>query len=268
MRRRSAAFKDWDDRDTNVTTVVVPADPPFEGVVLQELVASTPLSQADAVRLYEATLADVAAAADKSGGTLLVNYRPREHLPEDIPETATPKTAVADVVDEAVADPESVRYEVQVGSSYAARVGNTVTHLLEEEEAGSVHVVDPTAALVSRKLIDSTSMKLRRTPIVVGPAPGSRVYYAGFTDPIDFEGAYDSPALQSLVGQALDDGFDVDFIEQQSPIRTASDLATVVSTVRARAAAGRITPEATLAAADELGIEVHGSDDGVEIRQA
>ena len=53
-----------------------------------------------------------------------------------------------------------------------------------------------------------------------------------------------------------------------APIRTASDLATVVSTVRARAAAGRITPEATLAAADDLGIEVHGSDDGVEIRQA
>ncbi|WP_231754462.1 hypothetical protein [Halapricum sp. CBA1109] len=31
-----------------MTTVVVPADPPFEGVVLQELVDSTPLSAADA----------------------------------------------------------------------------------------------------------------------------------------------------------------------------------------------------------------------------
>lgn len=251
-----------------MTTVAVLADPPLEGVVLPELVATTPLSAADAVTLYEGMLADVAAAADGSGGSLLVNYLPREHLPEDVPEDLSPKTAVAEVVDGAVADPDSVRYEVQVGSSRGARVGNTVTHLLEREEEASVHVVDPTVPLLTRSMVDTASMKLRRTPVVVGGSTAGRVYYAGFTETIDFEDVFAPPEIRTLVDRASDEGHDVDFLQQLTTVQTGDDLASLLPVLRARERAGRIVPKATLAAVEELGLTVASGADGLTVTRS
>lgn len=248
-----------------MTTVAVLADPPVEGVVCQQLLDSTPLSAAEGVALYEAMLTDVCRAVEASGAQLLVNYRPREHL--DLDESVSPKTQVEAVVSEAVDAPDGVRYEVQVGSSFAARAGNTVTHLLEQEDEGSVHVCEPTVPLVSRQSIDSASMKLRRSSVVVSPAAGGRVGYAGFADPIDFEGAYDTPAVESLVDSAIDAGVDADFLPGIQPVRTATDLATVVAEVRARERAGRIHPTATADVIDRLGLQV-AADEPATVRRS
>lgn len=243
-----------------MTTVAVLADPPIEGVVFDEISETTPLEAGECIDLYEAMLADVARAVEGSGGSLLVNYRPREHL--DLAESVSPKTELEAVVAEAVDAPEAVRYEVQVGSSFAARVGNTVTHLLEQESEGSVHVVEPTVPLVTRQAIDSASMKLRRTPVVVGPAPDGRVGYAGFGQSIDFEGAYDTPAVESLVAAGLDAGLDVDFLPAVQPVETAQDLASVVTEIQARAQAGRIHPRATHEWIESVGLRVVEAEDG------
>lgn len=228
------------------------ARPPYPGVVLQSLVESTDLSDTDAVTLYEAMLGDVCEAVAASGGALLINYAPREHLPDSVPEEAEPKTAIADVVADAVPDHDAVRYEVQVGSSFDARAGNTVTHLLDREEADSVHVVEPTVPMLTRSVVDQTSMKLRSSPVVVGPASEGRVHYAGFTEPIDFEGAFDAPALETLVRRAVSEGHDVDFIEQLTTVETARDLSTITSLLVARSATGRAVPERTLAALESI----------------
>lgn len=248
-----------------MTTVAVLADPPFEGCVLDELVASSELTDAEAVTLYEAMLADVCRAVERSGASLLVNYAPREHLPDDLPADASPKTAIEGVVEDALADPGDARYEVQVGSSFDARVGNTVTHLLEREDDSSVHVVEPSVPLLTRQLIDTASMKLRRSPVVVGPSTDGRLYYAAFSETLDFEGAFDAPALSTLVDRASSEGLDVDFLQQVTPVETLADLATLVPTVRAREQAGRIVPQETLAALAELGVDVVAGEGGLDI---
>lgn len=248
-----------------MTTVAVLADPPIEGVVFQDLCRSTALDASEGVALYEAMLADVCRAVERSGGQLLLNYRPREHL--DIDESVSPKTQLEAVVSEAVDAPEAVRYEVQVGSSYAARVGNTVTHLLEQEDEGSVHVVEPTAPLVTRQSIDSASMKLRRASVVAAPASGGGVGYAGFADTLDFDGIFEPPAIESLVEGATETGLDVDFLPAVQSVETASDLATVVAEIRARRSAGRNHPTATAAAIDELGIHAAASEGYISVVQ-
>lgn len=265
---RNATLKAVTDAVAGMTTVAVLAAPPFEGCVLEDLVASTDLTDSEAVTLYEAMLGDVAAAVDESGASLLVNYAPREHLPDHVPEDAAPKTALESVVADAVADPDAIRYEVQVGSTEAARIGNTVTHLLEREDESSVHVVRPTVPTLTRQLVDTASMKLRRMPVVVGPSTEGRVYYAAFSETLDFEGAYDAPALQTLVGRALDAGHEVDFIQQLTPVETAGDLASLVPLVESRSAAGRIVPDRTLAAIDELGLGVTPGEDGLALSRS
>lgn len=237
-----------------MSTVAVVARPPYPGVVLQSLTET--IGEDDAVELYEAMLGDVCEAVAASGGALLVNYAPREHLPESVPEDAEPKTAIQNVVAEAVPDPDTVRYEVQVGSTHAARVGNTVSHLLEREDASSVHVLEPTAPLVTRGRIDQASMKLRRNPIVVGPATDGRVYYAAFAEPIDFEDVFEPPEVETLVRRAVDDGLEVDFLQQVTPLETVSDLQTVRSLLRARSTASRAIPERTHDVLDSLSLSI------------
>lgn len=248
-----------------MTTLVVLADPPIEGVVGQQLVETTSLDAGAVVSLHEAMLSDVVRAAEAASGQLLVNYRPREHL--DIAADVSPKGRLEDIVSAAVQKPDDVRYEVQVGSTFAARVGNTVTHLLESEEEGSVHVFEPTVPLVTRRGIDSTSMKLRRSPVVLSPGPGGRVGYAGFGEPIDFDGAYDPPAVTSLVEAARSADLGVDFAPSLQPVETAADLASVVSVVRARARADRIYPAQTHEWAEEHGVYAVGSEDGLRVEK-
>lgn len=248
-----------------MTTLAVLADPPVEGVVGRRIAEATPLDAGEVVSLYEAMLSDIVRAAEAASGQVLVNYRPREHL--DVGADVSPKGRLEAVVSEAVEKPDDVRYEVQVGSSFAARVGNTVTHLLETEEEGSVHVLEPTVPLVTRQGIDSTSMKLRRSPVVLSPGPGGRVGYAGFRKSIDFDGAYDSPAVTSLVEAARAADLDVDFVPSLQPVETAADLASVVSVVRARARAGRIYPTQTYEWAEAHGVYAVGGANGLRVEK-
>ncbi len=246
-----------------MTVVAVMVDPPREGLVLPELAATSPLTEAEAATLYEAMAADAFHAAADSGGDLLVNYRPDDELPDEhVPEGADAEREVRDLVEDALDEDqvEEARVEVQVGSSKHARVGNTVTHLLDNEEVASVGVFEPDAPLVARKDVDSAAMKLRRNPVVLGPSRGGRVYFAGFREPVDFEGAWDAPEVESVTARGVDAGWDVDFLPQQVRVRTGDDLVSLVAELRARRAAGRFVPAYTTAYVEDLGLYVVGED--------
>ncbi len=220
-----------------MTTVAVLADPPRPGSVFGSLVEETTLSPADAAELYEALLKDTVLAAERSGGELLVNYRSADAVGGD----ADPEAELRDVLTDVV-DVDSVRFEVQVGESFAARVGNTATHLLETEGVGSVGIARPEAALLARTDIDSAAMKLRSSPVVLGPATGGLVGYAAFAEPIDFADCYAPPAVETLTDRALNAGLDVGFTERKPFLETAADLADVVVTVRTRRRAEAVVP--------------------------
>lgn len=242
-----------------MTVVAVTVDPPREGLVLPALAEESPLSEREAATLYEAMAADAFRAVVESGGDLIVNYRSDDQLPDEFVSNDSDAeqevlTLLADVLTDE--EHEEVRVEVQVGSSKHARVGNTITHLLESEGANSAAVLEPDAPLVGRKHVDSAAMKLRRNPIVVGPSADGRIYFAGFKRPIDFEGAWDVPEVQSVTERALDAGYDVDFLPEQTRVRTESGLVSLVVALRARGTADRIVPAYTAAYVDELGLRV------------
>ncbi|MGB9986196.1 hypothetical protein [Salarchaeum japonicum] len=245
-----------------MTVHVLLADPPRDGLVLPELPDTSPLTESEATELYEAMVKDACVAAATSGGRLLVNYPPAEDIPAAHETGRPPEADLRRVVADALEDPDDARFEVQVGSSYDARVGNTVTHLLRDEDESSVAVVDPRAPLLARKDLDSAAMKLRRRDAVLGPSQRGRVHYAGFTQPIDFAGAYTTPELDTLTARARDAGGDVDFLSQQPLVQTGTDLETLVPILDARRRAGRIVPTHTTQHLAELGI--HLTDDGLQ----
>ncbi|WP_207587962.1 hypothetical protein [Halomontanus rarus] len=253
--------------------VVVPVDPPRDGLVLSSLAETTPLAPSEARRLYEATTADVVRTVVSSGGELLVNYRDEETLPAGDGETdgggderadaeTAVRTLVTDALGEDVLEAEDVRFERQVGSTRAARVGNTVTHLLEREDHASVGILEPTAPLVARTEIDGAAMTIRRNEVVLGPAPGGRVYFACFAEPIDFTNVYTTPELGTLATHGADAGLNVGFAPMLPTVATEDDLCSTIAGLEARRAAGRPVPEATAAVVDELGLAV---DDGPTI---
>ncbi|PSP99515.1 hypothetical protein BRC89_03970 [Halobacteriales archaeon QS_4_70_19] len=236
-----------------MTIVCVLADPPRPGLVLPELVATAPVSAEAAADLYVAALRDVCRAAEASGGDLLVNYRPDEAIPEaHVPAGADAEREVREAVEPALDD--DARYEVQVGETFAGRAGNTVTHLLDEEGAASAAVTTPAAAFCARQQIDEAAMKLRRAPVVVGPSTGGRVYFAGFTDTIDFQGAYTPPALRTLTDGARDAGHEVGYLQTLPVLETAADLAEALLQVETRRAAGRPVPGHVATWLDESGL--------------
>jgi glycosyltransferase A (GT-A) superfamily protein (DUF2064 family) len=239
-----------------MTTVAVFADPPRPGLVLPNLVETTPISPEEAADLYGAMLADTCLAVEQSGGELLVNYRTEELLPNEY--SGDPEAEIRSLLD-GVLD-ESPRMEEQVGSTHAARVGNTLTHLLETEEVASAAALSPTAPLCFRTHIDSAAMKLRNSPVVLGPATRGRIAFAGFTDPIDFEGAYDSPAVETLAWRAGDADLETDFLPMLPVVETGSDLTTVVSLIRARRVAGRIVPPNTTEWIEGGGVRVESGE--------
>jgi len=234
-----------------MTTVVVPATAPRPGAVYDPLVETTPLTAAAATDLYAATFSDACRAVAQSGGDLLVNYRPDESGDSD-PETAL-RAVLADAVD---VDADATRFEVQVGSTPSARLGNTLTHLLEEEDVGSVAVLYPDAPLQLRTQVDSVAMALRRSSVVLSPGSVGTVAMAGFTAPIDFTDAFAAPALPTLVDRALDAGHEIDFARGSPRIRTVTDLASVILEVQARERADRIVPPHTAAVIETLGLGV------------
>jgi hypothetical protein len=246
-----------------MTTVAVLADPPREGLVLPELVAETPLSEAEAAELYTAMLRDVCRAVEGSGGDLLVNYRADDDLPDHGGEASEAQLRAA--VTPALDSPDEARYEVQAGSSFAARAGNTVTHLLEREDVTSAAVVEPTAPFLARNIVDNAAMKLRRHEVVLGPSGDGRVYYAGFAEGIDFEGAYEPPAVETLTDRALAAESDVDFLPMTPVVETRADLVTAIPQIAARAGAGRNHPAYTAECLGELGLGVTAGENGPEL---
>ncbi len=246
-----------------MTIVAVLANPPREGLVGTEIAESSPLSAAEATDLYEALLRDVVLAVDRSGGDLLVNHPVDEDLPAPHRTDTPPEAALRAVVADTLGGTDDVRFEPQVGSTFDARAGNTVTHLLREEGADSVAVVTPTAPLLSRTVIDAAAMKLRTNEVVLGPSTRGRTYYAGFTEPIDFEGAFDAPALSTLARRGRDADLDVEFVEPQPALATGADLLDVIPTLRARFTAERVVPEHLAAFVYDRRLDV-AVEDGTE----
>lgn len=222
-----------------MTTMVVLAEQP--AAALPEV--REHVGRERATDLYEAMLCDVCTTIQHGDADLLVNYPD----PETVPDSEDPEAVLRDVIGSAVPSPEEVRYEVQVGGSKSARIGNAVTHLLDVEEEETVAVVEATAPFLRRQHVGSAAMKLRSSEVVLGPAPGGEVYFAGFREPIDFESAYESAPVESLTARATGAGHDVDFLAMLPLVESGTDLGTAQSMLRARARADRIVPERTAA---------------------
>lgn len=243
-----------------MSTVVVLASPPREGFVCDRLVDATPLSAAQAAELYAASLRDTLRAAERAGGDLLVNYLPEAELPEQYHTDTAPEAEIRTLASEALSDVTAARFERQVGSTTAARVGNTVTHLLREEAADSVAVLRPTAPLVQRSDVDGGAMKLRSSPVVLGPTATGDVYHAGFTEPVEFADAFADPSTETLTARARDADFDVDFLDVQPTVDDPTGLRAVVSLVRARVRAERVAPADTAVFVDDHGLRVRDGE--------
>lgn len=235
-------------------------DPPREGLVLRGLAETTPLTEAEAAELYAAMVRDSMRAVSMSGGELLVNYRPNELLPEGHrgPDV---EGELREIAAEALEDVGEARFEVQVGSSYDARVGNTATHLLREEDVASVAIMDAKSPTLSRTALDSAAMKLRQSEMVVSPGSGGRVAYLGLTEPIDFEAAFATPEIATLAQRAVDAGAGVDFLPMHTVVEGEDDLLTLLAVLEARRAANRVVPEFTVALLDEFGLRIVEEDD-------
>lgn len=253
-------------RDPGMTTVALLVRPPEPGTVLDRLVDSGAVTAEEAGDLYAAMARDVATAVRASGADLLVNYLPAEaEDPTEPAEDEQSLTAVRSMLASALDDPDAPRYEVQVGSSLSARVGNTVTHLLDREAVQSAAVVRPSAPLVQRRIIDSAAMKLRQSEVVLGPATDGRVSYAAFTEPIDFADAFAQPAVETLTDRGRDAGLDVDYLEMLPVAETAGGFATLVSQLRARRRADLWVPPHTAAVVEDLGLVAPASEDGLTV---
>jgi glycosyltransferase A (GT-A) superfamily protein (DUF2064 family) len=244
-----------------MATLVVLADPPVEGFVLPEIVESTPVTAAEATRLYEAMLTDLCRGIQASAGDLLVNYRPADQVPEDV----DPEASLRAVLDDALEEPDEARYEVQVGETFAGRAGNTATHLLDEEDEDSIAIVKPATPFLGRQQIGSAAMKIRSSDVVLGPTTDGRLYYAGFSESIDFENAYAAPAVETLTARARDADLDVDFLSMAPVVETGTDLANAVAQIRARLRAERNVPIETATVIDDLGLYVEESADGIAV---
>jgi hypothetical protein len=242
-------------------TVAVLAEPPEPGVVLPEIVETTPLSAADAADLYAAMLADVCEAVQEGAGDLLVNYRPADQVDADV----DPQAAIETVLDADVPRAEDVRYEVQVGETRASRAGNTATHLLESEGVDSVVLTDPSAAFLRREHLGTVTMKLRTREAVVGPTSGGRVYLAGFREPVEFSDIYAPPAVQTVTARASDADLDVGFAPMLPVVRTAEDLVSAVALVRARVRAGRNVPPRFAPFVAEYGLRAVSEDEDLQL---
>ncbi|MDG5820391.1 hypothetical protein [Natronococcus sp. A-GB7] len=234
--------------------VVVPVSPSREGLVLSSLVDRTVLTEPEAVELYEASVVDTLRSVAASGGDLLVNYRDEETLPDSV--SGDLEAEIRELATAALGDLEDVRFERQVGSTRAARIGNTVTHLLEQEDATSVGVLEPTAPLIGRTEIDGAAMSLRRHDVVLGPSSGGRTYFAGFGEPIDFTDSDAVPELATLAERADDAGLGVGFAPMLPTIATESGLCATIAGGRARAVADHSQEATTTAIADEIGVGV------------
>lgn len=234
-----------------MTVHVLLSDPPRPGRSLSGIAGT--IGEGDAAALHAGMIEDAMVAAERSGGELLVNYPSADRLEWD---DRPPEEALRRLAEGVLDDAGSVRYEVQVGGSFAARAGNAATHLLDEEDVASVAILAGTAPTLDRTALDGAAMKLRRSPVVVGPGTGGRAAYLGLTEPIDFEGAFEPPEVETLAGRGVEAGHEVAFLEHHPVVEDEAGLAALVAEVRARQRAGGIVPEHTAEAIDRLGLRV------------
>lgn len=234
-----------------VTVHVLVAELPIAGETLPELVHDGHLDGEAARDLAAAMLKDTAAAVAASGGELLVNHPP-DPIDDDV--TSDPGTELRQLLADAVPDPESVRFEPQVGETATARIENACRHLLAEDDVASVAVLDGRAPTVDRTVLDGAGMKLRRSEVVVAPAPNGQVSYLGLSEPLDLEGLDWPFELAPLVERATAEGLTVDFLSLQPWVGDRRGLGTVVAIVDARRMASRRVPEHTAAVIDSLGL--------------
>jgi glycosyltransferase A (GT-A) superfamily protein (DUF2064 family) len=247
-----------------MTVIAVLAEPPRPGLVLPRLAETTPLDAADAAACYGALLRDTVRAVDTSGGDLLVNYRPDDDIPEEFVEDDVDAEAeLRALVADELGGTGDVRFERQVGSTESARAGNTVTHLLREEEVRTVAVVRGTAPFLGRTLVDNAAMKLRRSGVVLGPSTRGRTYYAGFGTAVDFTDALGGLELPTLSRRAADAGVDADFLAMAPVVEDDADLRTVLPMLEARRHAGRVVPANFASFVAEVGVGVDADGDVV-----
>ncbi len=228
--------------------------------MLPELAETSPLTEAEAAELYAVMVKDALLAAERSGGELLVNYRPDDLLPDEYAGDESAEAEVRALAADALGGVEDVRFEVQVGSTFDARAGNAATHLLREEGVQSVAVVRGSAAFLTRTIVDSAAMKLRTNEVVLGPATGGRAYYAGFTEPIDYAGAFAPPELETLTARATDAGHSVEFLPMQPVVERGDDLLHLLPLLEARIEARRIVPKHAATFVREKGLRAEFGD--------
>lgn len=239
-----------------MTVVAVLVDPARPGLVFPDLAETSPLSETEVADLYAAMCKDTFQAVARSGGDLLVNYRPDDLLPDEFVTDTAAEAEVRTLAVDALDDPSGARFEQQVGSTQSARAGNTITHLLREEQANSAAVVPVNTPMLTRPGVDQAAMKLRRSPVVLGPGQHGSVYYAGFTDTVDFADCFTPPAIETFTDLAGDADHETDFLPMQPTLSTGDDLATLLSILRARVEAERIVPEFTTTFLFESGLEL------------
>ena len=242
-----------------MTTVVLIPDPPVEGQACAELVEQTPLSPADGLALYRAMLGDVLEVLEQSTVDVLVNYPTNEALPAG--SEVDPEIELREIAAKAMgADRfEAVRFEPQVGSDFSAKAGNAITHLLREEDVQSAAALRPCVPRLVRSIVDEGALKLRRADAVLGPAPRGDVYYAGFSELIDFEGVFEERAVETLARRARAEDLAVDFLRQRTLLHQPADLVGLVSRLQADVLAGHPVPERLWETMQERGI---GVEDG------
>jgi glycosyltransferase A (GT-A) superfamily protein (DUF2064 family) len=232
-----------------MTTVVVLAELPDDTPLAA--LQPEPLSREEAAVLYRASLLDVCHTVQHGEADLLVNYPDPERTASEDPEGE-----LRELLADELPSPDEVRYEVQVGETYDARVGNALTHLLDSEGEGTVGVVEPTVPLLRREHIGTIAMKLRSSDVVLGPTADGGLYFAGFNEPVNFADSYATPAVETMTQRAVDAGLSVEFLPVLPRIDTLEGLATTASLVRARDVADRIVPSRTTACFEELGLEI------------
>jgi hypothetical protein len=115
-------------------------------------------------------------------------------------------------------------------------------------------VLDGRAPTFDRTDLDGAGMKLRRSEVVIGPAPHGRVAYVGFTEALDLDGLDWPFGLEPLVERATAEGLDIDILSLHPWVGDERDLETVSSHIAARRTATRRVPEHTAATIDELGL--------------
>lgn len=231
-----------------MTTVVVLADPPVEQCVPALLPSG--LDAGTDSELYGALLADLCTAVQHGEADLLINHPPEEEVPAGV----DPVESIRQRITESVPEPDEVRYERQVGESDAARVGNSLTHLLETEDEPTVAVAAPTALFLRREHIGNAAMQLRSHEVVLGPAPGGRIYFAGFREPIDFADAFAQPAVQTLTERSRRADHSISFLPMTPVFESQDDFETVISLLRARERAGRLVPAETVTLVEQWGL--------------